>query len=64
MLGPPEPELPAPDIDELLGGTTMALGSICSYQTAARTSSPICFNSARASCAWATSARPLLVART
>lgn len=40
----------------------MAFGSIGSDQTAARTSSPIFFKIARASCARATSTRPLSLA--
>jgi hypothetical protein len=63
MLGPLAPELPAPPSDELCGGTTIALGSIGSDQTAARTSSPMRFNRARATCDRATSVRPLSLAR-
>ncbi|HQU46241.1 MAG TPA: hypothetical protein PK867_25735, partial [Pirellulales bacterium] len=56
------PVLPAPPCDELCGATTRALGSMGSNQTAARTSSPMRFKRARASCARATSTRPLSLA--
>jgi hypothetical protein len=60
---PPAPPCP-PEDDELVseataGGTTSDAGSGCSTHTAARRSLPIRSRAARASCASATSARPL-----